>query len=91
METFKMITEIYKISAEWCAPCRQLDKELKNFTLLPVKYFDVDDNPDICDIYDVKHLPTLLFMENNAVAYKHVGFITKGQLENKIKELNETH
>ena len=50
-----MITEIFKIGADWCLPCKQMDKELKDFALVPVKYFDADDNTNLCDKYNIKN------------------------------------
>lgn len=90
-ETFKMITEIFKIGADWCLPCKQMDKELKDFALVPVKYFDADDNTNLCDKYNIKNLPTLLFMSGEDVVYRHTGFMTRKQIETKIQELNEAN
>lgn len=58
--------------------------------MIPIVDLDADDNEHIITKYNVKSLPTLIFLdENENVLSRHVGFITKEQLSNKIIEINE--
>ena len=87
-----MITKIYKAGAEWCGPCRQLKQELKDFDLIPIIEVDVDEDEAFCEKYNIKNIPVLLLCdENDNVAYKYVGFISKKELIEKIINLNENN
>ena len=87
-----MVTKIYKVGAEWCGPCRQLKQELKDFDLVPIIEVDADEDEVFCEKYNIKNIPVLLLCdENDNVAYKHVGFISKKELIEKIINLNENN
>ena len=87
-----MVTVIYKVGAEWCGPCRQLKQELKDFNLVPIIEIDADEDEIFCEKYNIKNIPVLLLCdENDNVAYKHVGFISKKELIEKIINLNENN
>ena len=87
-----MVTKIYKVGAEWCGPCRQLKQELKDFDLVPIIEVDADEDEAFCEKYNIKNIPVLLLCdENDNVAYKHVGFISKKELIEKIINLNENN
>ena len=56
--------------AKRCEPCNRLKERLNNesTTLMPnmlVYYIDIDlsDNDEICDIYNIKMLPTQIFVK----------------------------
>ena len=85
-----MVTVIYKVSAEWCGPCRQLKQELKNFNLVPIIEINADEDEEFCKKYNIKNIPVLLLCDNNDnVLYRQVGFISKEDLTRKIIEINE--
>ena len=85
-----MVTKIYKVSAEWCGPCRQLKQELKNFNLVPIIEINADEDEEFCEKYNIKNIPVLLLCDNNDnVLYRQVGFISKEDLTRKIIEINE--
>ena len=87
-----MITKIYKVGAEWCGPCRQLKKELKDFDLVPIIEIDADEDEAFCEKYNIKNIPVLLLCnKEDNVVYRHVGFISKKELVEKITNLNENN
>ena len=87
-----MVTKIYKVGAEYCGPCRLLKQELKDFNLVPIIEIDADEDEIFCEKYNIKNIPVLLLCdENDNVAYKHVGFISKKELIEKIINLNENN
>ncbi len=60
--------------AEWCGPCINFKEKILNsdFKNLSIAYLDVDDNlnEQLVEIYDVKLLPTVIFIslnENNEI------------------------
>ena len=49
-------------SADWCGPCKQLSPimdELKSEGY-PVQKIDADSNPEICQAFNVKNIPTVV-------------------------------
>ena len=85
-----MVTKIYKVGAEWCGHCRKLKEELKDFNLVTIIEIDADENETFCEKYNIKNIPVLLLCnKEDDVAYRHVGFISKKELEEKIADLNE--
>ena len=87
-----MVTKIYKVGAEYCGPCRQLKQELKDFDLVPIIEIDADENEAFCEKYNIKNIPVLLLCnKEDNVVYRHVGFISKKELIEKITNLNENN
>ena len=57
--------------ANWCAPCKriapafeELSGTFKNVTFLKV---NVDDSPDLTELFDVHAMPTFLFLVNGKI------------------------
>ena len=87
-----MVTKIYKVGAEWCGPCRQLKQELKDFDLVPIIEIDADEDEIFCEKYNIKNIPVLLLCnKEDDVVYRHIGFISKKELVEKIIKLNENN
>ena len=87
-----MVTKIYKVGAEWCGPCRQLKQELKDFDLVPIIEVDADEDEAFCEKHNIKNIPVLLLCnKEDNVVYRHVGFISKKELVEKITNLNENN
>ena len=77
--------------AEWCGPCRmvapiieQLAEEYKDNVV--VGKIDVDENNDAVTEYDIRNIPTLLFIKDGRVVDKIVGSATKEIIIDKIEQ-----
>lgn len=78
--------------AEWCGPCRMVGPIVED---LAVEYngkavvgkLDVDENPDVCEKYGIRNIPTLLFFKNGELADKIVGAAQKTVLKEKMDVL----
>ena len=78
--------------AEWCGPCRTIAPIVEE---LAEEYADrvnigkcnVDDSDDVVALYRVRNIPTLVFIKNGEVVDKHVGAISKSDLQSKIDAL----
>lgn len=74
--------------APWCGPCRMTSKNLEEFSTehseVEIYKVNVDELPEVAEQYQVISLPTVLCVENNEVLWRHVGLMTKKQMEEKM-------
>lgn len=77
-----------KFGANWCAPCRSLVpilEELKDKVV--IEDIDVDEvDPVVLTNYKIRNIPVLIITKDNVEVWRHVGSISKVDLENKLKE-----
>lgn len=78
--------------AEWCGPCRmmtpiieELAKEYEGRAI--IGKCDVDDNDVIAAKYNVRNIPTIVFIKNGEVVDKQVGASPKNALEDRLKKI----
>ena len=75
--------------AEWCGPCRlvtpiidELSTEYEGKAV--IGKVNVDHNAQVASKYNVRSIPTILFLKGGEVVDKQVGATTKAALEQKI-------
>lgn len=78
--------------ATWCGPCRMIAPivtELANEYdgRIVVGKGDVEENDDLTIEFGVRNIPTILFFKGGQLVDKHVGAITKGDLQKKFDAL----
>ena len=89
--TQSTIPVVIKVHASWCGPCQQmvpvfdeLSKELAG------KYkfaqLNVDDARELSIKYGVTSIPTFIFIKNNEMVGKEVGYMGKEELKAVIEE-----
>lgn len=80
--------KLLKFGANWCAPCRSLVpilEELKDKVV--IEDIDVDEvDPVVLTNYKIRNIPVLIITKDNVEVWRHVGSISKVDLENKLKE-----
>ncbi len=83
--------KILKIGAVWCPGCvimkplwEEIEKELPE---LETEYFDADENKEILEKYEVKNLPTFIFLDKEGnVLLKKENEVSKEDLLEMIEE-----
>lgn len=78
--------------AVWCGPCQhmapifeELEQELgSKYSFLKL---NVDESPDIAVSYKILSVPTFLFIKNNEVVGREVGYMSKEDLYTKIEQI----
>ena len=78
--------------AEWCGPCRMVDPiitELANDygKKVNIGKMNVDMEPKMAKKFNIRSIPTILFLKDGEVVDKFVGVTSKRALEKKIDKL----
>jgi thioredoxin 1 len=80
--------KLLKFGASYCAPCRSLTpilEELKD--KVTIEDIDVDEvDSVVLTNYKIRNIPVLIITKDNVEVWRHVGSISKIDLENKLKE-----
>ncbi len=77
--------------AEWCGPCKTMAPILKdvktqlqdNATIIKI---DVDKNPEVASIYQIRSVPTLIMFKKGQPVWKQSGVVPAQEL---IKLFNQ--
>lgn len=82
--------KILKFEAEWCGQCKALapilKKVLENHTDITLTTIDIETEEEITLKYNIRNLPTLIFIKDNIEIGRTSGVLTTDMLENKIRE-----
>ena len=77
--------------AIWCGPCKMISpiiEELsEQYPQIKVGKVDVDSNPDVSIDYNIRSIPTVLFLKNGEVVERHVGTAPKTFFFDKVEAL----
>jgi len=76
--------KVLKFSAEWCAPCKMLQKTLDEMVLpYPVENIDIDKQPDLAGEFGIRGVPTLVLLTSEG---KEQGRLVGGRNKADIME-----
>lgn len=77
--------------ADWCGPCRALAHTIdgieKQFDDVTLVHIDIDESHELVDEYNIRAVPTLIFIKNGYIVGRVAGTVSSQELVNKIKEL----
>ena len=78
--------------ATWCGPCKMLTpilEELSNDrSLVKIVKVDIDESMDLAKRYGIMSVPTLLLFKDGKLIANRVGFASKNEIEDWIREKN---
>ncbi len=77
--------------ADWCMPCRQLTPTLEKMATkykgeLIIYKINVDKAREICDVFDIENIPTLMFFNRTEAPRKMVGAPSEADLDTIIQD-----
>ena len=76
--------EILYFSAPWCGPCRNFKPIMESVSnSMPVRFINVDENPQLSAQYNVRSVPMLVFLKDGQEADKTIGVLTEAQVKEK--------
>ena len=82
--------KILKFGAEWCGPCKILNKNLESFKDCDVIKYDVDEvDEDLLEKFKIRNIPvTILVNDNEEEIQRWVGVFNVNEITEKSNELN---
>ena len=81
--------------APWCGPCRQIAPILEKIATdyegkVVVAKVNTDENPEWAQKFEVRGIPTMLFVAGGKVVYQQVGAVPGGYLKKIVDEFLNT-
>lgn len=76
--------------ADWCGPCKMLapvvEQIAEEHTDIEVVKVNVDEVPELAQMYRVASIPTLVFLKNGQLVKEHIGFASKAEIDHMLAE-----
>lgn len=80
---------LVKFGADWCGPCRMVDKELDKLRgrvpSLDIVKIDVDEKPHLASHYGVSGIPRLMLFRQGKIEASRSGASPVADLENWVR------
>jgi len=76
--------------AEWCGPCRMVTPIIEELAgeyegKAVIGKLNVDHNPNVAQQFQIRNIPTVLFIKNGEVVDKQVGATSKASYAQKLE------
>ena len=81
-----MITHIEKYGAQWCSPCKVLDKTLEQITDIDIIKYDVDEWEDLANEKGIRNVPVLIFYNGDNEVDRLVGAVPLAKINEIIEK-----
>ena len=73
--------------ANWCGPCKMLGEELEEMKDVKIIKIDTDTHEDLAHEHGVMSIPYVEIYKNKELVTKFIGFKTKDEIEEILKNL----
>lgn len=84
---------IFDFWAEWCGPCKQFGPVFEEISEkhedIVFAKVNVEEQQELAGMFQVRSIPTLVFMREKIVVFSNPGAIPGNALEEGIKQLRE--
>lgn len=80
--------KLIKFGASWCGTCRAMIPILEELnSKINIQEIDVDEvDPIVLTNYKIKNIPALILLKDNQEVWRHIGSISKTDLEKEIEK-----
>ncbi|XP_012226542.1 thioredoxin, mitochondrial [Linepithema humile] len=82
---------IVNFHADWCDPCKILTPKLieliEPMDKVDLAIIDVEENPELVHVFEVKAVPAVIAISNGLVVDKFIGLVNNEMIENLIQKL----
>ena len=80
--------KLIKFGASWCRPCRAMVSILEELQdKIDINEIDIDEvDPIVLTNYKIRNIPVLILLKDNKEVWRHVGSISKSDLEKEIEK-----
>lgn len=80
--------KLIKFGASYCAPCRAMVPILEELQdKIDINEVDIDEvDPIVLTNYKIRNIPVLILLKDNKEVWRHVGSISKSDLEKEIEK-----
>jgi len=83
--------KILQFSADWCGPCKMMKPKLKSFAeemgdRIDLELINVDENAELTAKYEVKNIPTFIFIKDDEVVKRLIGAAPISQFKEIVTE-----
>lgn len=86
--------QVLDFYAEWCGPCKAMEPAIESLMTeynvegsdVEIKKVNVDNEPELTQKYNIKGIPTLIFLKDGGEASKVSGNHTKEKIAKMINE-----
>ena len=83
--------KILQFSADWCGPCKMMKPKLKSFAeemgdRIDLELINVDENAELTAKYEVKNIPTFIFIKDDEVVKRLIGAQPISQFKEIVTE-----
>ena len=81
---------IVKFTAKWCSPCKVLTPILNKLSEIhqDISFYeiDVDEEYELSSRFNIRSVPTMLFISQSGKNNQQIGALTEGQMEKLISK-----
>lgn len=81
-----MITRIEKYGANYCGPCKTMDKTLEQISGIEIVKIDITEHTELAVSKKVKSIPTLIFYNEDNEVDRLIGGVPLQTINNIIEK-----